>query len=98
MYNDNGENTLFVAIVSLKESEEKIFLLFRVKEAKQLILSVTFLSTACFPFNEANNSKYFFLEVPNYGGHVGFITSFKPIENTWLEHRIERFIRENIHI
>jgi hypothetical protein len=26
------------------------------------------------------------------------MTSFKPEENNWLEHRIERFIRENIQI
>ncbi|MFT6749048.1 MAG: putative alpha/beta-fold hydrolase, partial [Flavobacterium sp.] len=31
-------------------------------------------------------------------GHVGFMTSFKPKENTWLEFRIERFIRENIQV
>jgi predicted alpha/beta-fold hydrolase len=58
----------------------------------------TFLSKKCFPFDEAYASEYFFFEAPNYGGHVGFITSFKPSENTWLEQRIERFIRENIHI
>jgi predicted alpha/beta-fold hydrolase len=58
----------------------------------------TFLSNECYPFDEAHNSDYFFLEAPNYGGHVGFISSFKPSENTWLEHRIERFIRENINI
>ncbi|WP_158837977.1 YheT family hydrolase [Polaribacter sp. L3A8] len=58
----------------------------------------TFLSPACFPFDEAYNSEFFFLETPNYGGHCGFITSFKPTENTWLEQRIERFIRENIQI
>ena len=58
----------------------------------------TFLSAACYPLEEALNSKSFFFESPKYGGHVGFITSFKPIENTWLEHRIARFIRENIHI
>jgi uncharacterized protein len=39
-----------------------------------------------------------FLEMPNYGGHVGFMSSFKPKENTWLEKRIIRFIKENIQI
>jgi len=58
----------------------------------------TFLSNECYPFDEAHNSDYFFLEAPNYGGHVGFMTSFKPPENRWLEHRIERFIKQNIKI
>ncbi|WP_299060647.1 alpha/beta fold hydrolase [uncultured Polaribacter sp.] len=58
----------------------------------------TFLSKECFPFEEAHSSDDFFFEGPNYGGHVGFMTSFKPKENTWLEKRIERFIRENIQI
>lgn len=58
----------------------------------------TFLSPECYPHQEAHASKNFFLEVPNYGGHVGFMTSFKPQENKWLEHRIERFIRQNIKI
>jgi predicted alpha/beta-fold hydrolase len=58
----------------------------------------TFLSKECFPFEEARDSKFFHLEAPNYGGHVGFMTSFKPKENTWLELRIERFIRENIQV
>ena len=58
----------------------------------------TFLANECYPFDEAHNSDYFFLEAPNYGGHVGFMTSFKPSENRWLEHRIERFIKQNIKI
>ena len=58
----------------------------------------TFLSKECYPFDEAQNSEYFFLETPNYGGHVGFMNSFKPSENNWLEERIARFIKENIQI
>lgn len=58
----------------------------------------SFLSKECYPFEEAHDSKYFFLEAPNYGGHVGFMTSFKPKENIWLEKRIERFIDKNIQI
>lgn len=58
----------------------------------------TFLSKECYPFDEAHNSDFFFLETPNYGGHVGFMSSFKPSENTWLENRIERFIKQNIKI
>ena len=58
----------------------------------------TFLSDKCFPFDEANTSKYFFFETTNYGGHCGFISSFYNAKNNWLEQRIEEFIRENIEI
>lgn len=58
----------------------------------------TFLSKECFPFVKAENSTFFHFEAANYGGHVGFMTSFKPKENTWLEARIARFIKENIQI
>lgn len=42
-----------------------------------LILSAkndSFLSTECYPYNIAQNSENIFLETPNYGGHVGFVT------------------------
>lgn len=58
----------------------------------------TFLSRQCFPYEEAENSEFFFFEETKFGGHVGFMTSFKPQENRWLEHRITRFIKENIGI
>lgn len=58
----------------------------------------TFLSAACYPYLEAENSEYFFFEETKYGGHCGFMSSFKPNENKWLEHRITRFIKENIQI
>jgi predicted alpha/beta-fold hydrolase len=58
----------------------------------------SFLSKECFPFEEAENSKIFFLEVPKYGGHVGFISTFNQNESRWLEKRISRFIEENIQI
>ena len=58
----------------------------------------SFLSKECYPFEIAENSENFFLEVPKYGGHVGFMSSFKPQENNWLELRIERFMQENINI
>jgi predicted alpha/beta-fold hydrolase len=58
----------------------------------------SFLSRDCFPFREAENSDFFFFEETKYGGHCGFITSFKPDENKWLEFRIERFIKENIQL
>jgi predicted alpha/beta-fold hydrolase len=58
----------------------------------------TFLSPECYPIKEAMQSAYFYLETPEYGGHVGFITSFKHDENSWLEKRITQFIKEHILI
>jgi predicted alpha/beta-fold hydrolase len=56
----------------------------------------TFLSAACYPIKEALQSNNFYLEVSDYGGHCGFMSSFKPQENTWLEERIMRFIAEKV--
>ncbi|WP_299017130.1 alpha/beta fold hydrolase [uncultured Polaribacter sp.] len=58
----------------------------------------SFLSAACYPEKEAKQSDYFYLETPNYGGHCGFISSFKSQENNWLEQRIYNFIRKKILI
>ncbi len=58
----------------------------------------TFLSPACYPTKAALQSKNFYLEITDYGGHCGFIQSFKPQENTWLEKRISSFISEKIQI
>lgn len=58
----------------------------------------SFLGAECFPYEEARDSDTFFLEVTKYGGHVGFISTFKPHESRWLEKRISRFIKENIQI
>lgn len=32
----------------------------------------SFLSPECYPINEAKKNTFLFLEMPNYGGHVGF--------------------------
>ncbi len=58
----------------------------------------SFLAKECYPFDEAHDSDYFFFESPNYGGHVGFMSSFKPHENRWLENRCARFFREKVNI
>ena len=54
-----------------------------------------FLAKACYPFIEAEKSNYFYLEVTNHGGHVGFISSFLTKKNRWLENRIIEFIKDN---
>jgi predicted alpha/beta-fold hydrolase len=56
----------------------------------------SFLPKECFPIEEARDSDTFFLEISKYGGHVGYISSFKQQESRWLENRIARFIDDNI--
>ena len=58
----------------------------------------SFLGKECFPHEEATDSDTFFLEVTKFGGHVGFLSTFKQEESRWLEKRICRFIDENIQI
>ncbi len=54
----------------------------------------SFLSPNSFPENEAENSKKLFLEIPKYGGHVGFIQKNKPY---YHEERVFNFIIENLN-
>lgn len=61
-------------------------------------LDDSFLSKECYPFKEAQNSDNFYLLTPNYGGHVGFTSSFNNNENKWIEKKITEFIQENIGI
>lgn len=53
-----------------------------------------FLSKECYPIDEAKKSKSFYLEITKYGGHVGFISTFKQSENRWLENRMLDFLSE----
>ena len=48
-----------------------------------------FLSQSCFPINEAKNSLNFYLMIPKYGGHVGFISKG---DFYWSENQILQFI------
>lgn len=48
-----------------------------------------FLSEASYPVEIAKNSEYLYLEVPDYGGHVGFLQN-KPI--TYTEERALQFL------
>ena len=56
----------------------------------------SFLSKECYPFKEAENSNNFYFMQPDYGGHVGFISSFNVAENSWLEQQVVQFIQEKI--
>ncbi|MCH3881962.1 MULTISPECIES: YheT family hydrolase [Tenacibaculum] len=56
----------------------------------------SFLSKECYPFEEAENSTLFHFMQPKYGGHVGFINSFKAQENYWLENKIVSFVKDKL--
>jgi predicted alpha/beta-fold hydrolase len=49
-----------------------------------------FLAPQCFPTTIASSHSYLHLEVPEYGGHVGFAERF-PNENYWSEQRAFEF-------
>ena len=51
-----------------------------------------FLAPECYPFNIAKKHKWFYLEVPKTGGHVGFyVRGKKPY---WSEQRTVEFLNE----
>ena len=47
-------------------------------------------SEACYPIKEAENLDKVFLEIPKYGGHVGF--SKNGLHDNWMEERALNFI------
>ncbi len=53
----------------------------------------SFLSSECFPVEEAEKSKYLYLEMPAHGGHVGFYDRKNIYYN---EKRAIRFVKEHI--
>lgn len=70
----------------------------KIKKPTLLVTSLDdpFLSKECYPYEEADASDCFFLEASKYGGHVGYISSFRQKENRWLEKRMIRFVKENL--
>ncbi len=55
-------------------------------------LNDPFLGNLSYPVKEAENSKLFHLETPQYGGHVGFINSIKMKGELWIEKRVIEFL------
>ncbi len=51
----------------------------------------SFLGPECYPYQEANSNKNLFLEVPSYGGHVGF---YDAQNIAYTEKRALKFIEE----
>ena len=60
-------------------------------------LNDPFLTPECFPYAAAAKSKYFFLETPFHGGHVGF-TRINRQNLFWSEKRAFAFVGENLRI
>jgi len=50
-----------------------------------------FLPGSCFPYEQAQNNPNLLLEVPESGGHVGFI-KLNRHQEYWMERRVVRFI------
>lgn len=50
-----------------------------------------FLSEECFPIEEARRNPHVFLEMPESGGHVGFV-EFNSAEEYWSERRAVEFL------
>ncbi len=51
-----------------------------------------FLPDECYPYSEANDNPFIFFEVPEYGGHVGFMTKTNFKHHFWHELRIASFL------
>ncbi len=52
-----------------------------------------FLTDLCYPTEEAKNNPRFFLEIPKFGGHVGFM-AFNPTREYWSESRTVSFLAD----
>lgn len=52
-----------------------------------------FLSTSCYPLRAAEQCPDFFLEIPEHGGHTGFV-SFNPENRYWSEQRALDFLAD----
>ncbi len=55
-----------------------------------------FLPDECYPYTEANSNHFLYFEVPEYGGHVGFMTNYHFKFPLWHEKRIMRFLNEKL--
>ncbi|MFN2354404.1 MAG: YheT family hydrolase [Desulfopila sp.] len=51
-----------------------------------------FLPASCYPHEEARQNDNIFLEIPRYGGHVGFIDNGSN-NRYWLEYRAAAFLK-----
>tara|TARA_R110001592_G_scaffold138511_4_gene357674 strand:+ start:63485 stop:64450 length:966 start_codon:yes stop_codon:yes gene_type:complete len=75
------------------ETSSSLFYLDKIK-VPSLILSALddpFLPDECYPIEQASKNNYITLEMPKYGGHVGFMPE-KPSSTYYSERRVIEFI------
>lgn len=53
-----------------------------------------FLSAKCFPEDLAAKHSHLYLEIPDYGGHVGFLSSLNLNKPSWYEVRLLEFFNK----
>lgn len=53
-----------------------------------------FLPNECYPIKEANQNKFVSLEIPDFGGHVGFI-AFNKKNEYWHETQVKNFLKDS---
>ena len=53
-----------------------------------------FLTEPCFPVDEAKDNPFLLLEIPDHGGHVGFVT-FNRSGEYWSESRVVSFLNDH---
>jgi predicted alpha/beta-fold hydrolase len=53
-----------------------------------------FLADGCYPVHEAAQSRYVYLEMPSFGGHVGFV-QFNQDKSYWSERRAMEFLNQD---
>lgn len=56
-------------------------------------LNDTFITDACFPYEEAKDNRNIYLEIATLGGHCGYIRKFFE-KSWWMEERVMKFIDE----
>lgn len=59
-------------------------------------LDDTFLSTQCYPRDEARSMPNFYLETPRFGGHVGFAGPSLRRGSYWSEERALAFVEQHL--
>ena len=52
------------------------------------------LPKECYPYHEAKKNPNLILELPKYGGHVGFMTHYHFKQKLWHEMRIIEFLKQ----
>jgi predicted alpha/beta-fold hydrolase len=91
------DNRFTAPLNDFKDAEDywaqssSLFFLSQIKIPSLLVnaLDDPFLTPECFPFDVAENNEHLFLETPQHGGHVGFISSNLIY---WAEERVISFL------